>query len=1006
MDYIERTKELGHNTLFTTQHGWAGNFLETYDLCKRHDLKMIYGAELYVVKDRLEKDNSNCHIIIIGKNQDAFHQLNEIMSEANITGFYYKPRIDLQLLSRLNPNNFFITSACVAGVLRSEETTGVFLEPLLKHFDKNFYLETQCHPHQRQAEHNQHMLGLSRQYNINIIHANDSHYIYPEQSKDRDKFLQGKGMKYEEEDGFILDYPDYETIVNRYEKQGILSKSEVQIALENTLIFDNCEELCFEKNIKMPSIYPNENANKKLKTIIAKKWQQEKRNINQDKIKEYEEGIKFEFDIIEKTNMADYFLLNEKIVDVAVNKYGGVLTRTGRGSAVSFYINKLLGFTEIDRFEAEVPLYPTRFMSIARILESKSLPDIDYNWANVEAPIKASKEILGEDNVYYMYAIGVMKESSAFRNLCRAYGRPMEEYNEVGKNLDGYRNDPKWKHIIEESQKYIGVIESISPSPCSFVMLNKPISKELGLIRVGDEICACIDGYTSDVWKFLKNDFLTVRVWKIISDTFKLLNKPILTIKELKPLLDEKVWQLYEDGITATLNQVDTDTSTSMIKHYRPKTVAEISAFVAAIRPGFASLVNIFLDRKEYSNGIKEIDEILKPSYHFMLYQESIMAFLVWCGLKEDHTYDILKKIAKKKFKEEELEELKKELLQGFIKNVGNEEGFSEVWQVVEDAASYSFNASHSLSVAWDSLYGAYLKANYPLEYYTVILNEYSSDTEKTKNIVNELSYFDMKLSDIKFGKSTNTYSFDRDTRTIYKSISSVKYCNEQIAKELFELSNQKRYKDFVELLVDLKNISINSRQLRILIGLNFFSEFGNNGRLMQIADVFDALADRKQINKKDIEKLNINEELLHKYCGKATDKIYKELDMMGYIREIIKTIEDKSFSVKQQVEFECNHLEYTTYTNEKASKDFYIVTEYKCYSDKTKPYVTLRQVKTGDELKTKVKDSKFFSECPFKLFDVLKVLEFKTQKKMINQGGKWERSDIDEQILHRYEVY
>jgi len=117
------------------------------------------------------------------------------------------------------------------------------------------------------------------------------------------------------------------------------------------------------------------------------------------------------------------------------------------------------------------------------------------------------------------------------------------------------------------------------------------------------------------------------------------------------------------------------------------------------------------------------------------------MAFLVWCGLKEDHTYDIIKKIAKKKFKEEELEQLKSELIIGFVKNVGNDEKFEEVWQVINDAAKYSFNASHSLSVAWDSLYGAYLKANYPLEYYTIILNEYSSDTDKTRKILNELPF-------------------------------------------------------------------------------------------------------------------------------------------------------------------------------------------------------------------------------------------------------------------------
>jgi DNA polymerase III alpha subunit len=1005
-NYIDRAKELNHTTIFTTQHGWGGNYLEMYDLCQKNDLKMIFGAELYIVANRFEKDNSNRHIIVIGKNQDAFYQLNEVMSESNKTGFYYKPRIDLELLLSLNPNNFIITSACVAGILRDEDTKNIFLEPIIKHFGNNFYLETQAHSHQIQVNHNLNIIKLSNDYKVPIIHANDSHYIYPEQKYDRDLFLKGKGLRYEDEDGFILDYPDYETIIERYKEQNVLTDNQIKEAITNTLIFDKCEDLVFTKEVKMPTIYPNEDSNKKLKSIIVEKWNVEKKNIDPKRHKEYQEGIAFEFNTIKNTNMADYFLLNERIIDRAVNVYNGILTRTGRGSSVSFYINKLLGFTEIDRFESEVPLYPSRFMTVSRILESKSLPDIDFNWADVDAPIKASKDILGEDNVYYMYAIGTMKESSAFRNLCRAYDMPMDIYNEVGKDIEKYTNDPKWKNLIEESKMFIGVIDSISPSPCSFVMLNKPISKELGLLKVGDQICACIDGYTSDVWKYLKNDFLTVKVWKIVSDTFKLLNKPIPNIRELKQLLNSKVWDLYKNGLTATLNQVDTDLSTTFVKKYSPINVAEISGFVAAIRPGFASLLNTFLERKEYSTGVKEIDDIFEPSYHFMLYQESIMAFLVWCGLKEDHTYDIIKKIAKKKFKEEEIAELKSELIAGYIKNVGNDENFEEVWQVVEAAAGYSFNASHSLSVAWDSLYGGYLKANYPLEYYTVILNEYDSNTEKTSKILNELSFFNIKLSDIEFGNSTDTYTFNKNTKTIYKSLTSIKYLNAQVARELYDLAQKKEYTDFLDLLEDIKTTSIDARQLKILTGLDFFKKFGKNKKLLKIIETYDNFALRKQINFKEIPKLNINEEILQKYSNKTTNTLYKELNMMGFIREVIKIIEDKPMSIKDQVKFEMDYLEYVKYINEKAGDGFYIIIKFEVYKDKTKPYVTLRQINSGKEMKTKIKDGKIYIENPFKLYDVLKVNEFKTQFKTKNVGGKWMKSDELEDILFDYEVY
>lgn len=1009
IDYINRSLELGCKNYFTTQHGWSGLYLEAYDLCKANGLKMVYGAELYMVKDRKEKDNSNYHIILIAKNQDGFYELNEVMSESEKTGYYYKPRVDIELIKRLNPNNFFITSACIGGILKPSDDMKDLFEAVYGHFGKNFYLEVQNHSFDVQTVHNKNMLMLKQYYNMQLIHANDSHYIYPEQAKDRIKFLNGKGMKYGDEDNFILDFPDYDTVVERYKKQGLLTDSLIEEALDNTLIFDQCEELHFDKEIKMPTIYPGytqEEKDKELARHLNKKWNEEKKNIDKSRWNEYLDGISYEFKIVKDTKMSDYFLFNEKMVELAKTKYGGVLSRTGRGSAVSFYINKLLGFTEIDRFEAPVPLYPTRFMSTARILQTRSLPDIDQNWSETTAPILASKELLGDDCVYYMYALGKMQESSAFRNLCRAYGMGMDEYNEVAKNLDQYREDKKWKPLIEEAQKYIGVIESISPSPCSFLLSNKPLSRELGLIRVGDEMCVCIDGYTSDVWKYLKNDYLTVRVWKIVSDFYKKINEPIPDIKHLLQKIDDKTWKLYEDGMTATLNQADTDVSTSMLKRYKPKTDAEMSAFVAAIRPGFASLVNTFLDRQPYTTGVKQIDKILEPSYHFMLYQESIMAFLVWCGVEEDHTYDIIKKISKKKFTPEAKENLKQELLEGYKKNLGTPDGFEEVWQVVDDAARYSFNASHAVSVAYDSLYGAEAKSHHPLEYFETVLNEYQSDNEKTGRIIAELDYFDIKLENIKFGKSKNEYTSDKETNTIYKSISSIKYCNEIIGEQLYELGKN-QYDSFVEVLSNIKDkTSVNTRQLEILTILNFFSDYGKNKKLLKIIELFNEFGKSKVIKKNKLLENNIDEAIVRRYSEKETEKQFREINNIGLIKELSNFIEDKPLSIKEQIKFEQEYLEYIVYKNPKSPKNMFYVVETKFYKDKTKPYLTLYDLKNGEYLKTKITAGKKFVEKPFVEGNVIHVKDFREKNKIKKVNGAWIKTDELEKVVNEWDVY
>jgi len=254
-----------------------------------------------------------------------------------------------------------------------------------------------------------------------------------------------------------------------------------------------------------------------------------------------------------------------------------------------------------------------------------------------------------------MVAYKPLQRSSAFRLWCKARGYDINDYDDVAKLLgekdytdEQFKEDnPKWAIELENSKVFRGVIESVAPSPCSFLLSNNPISEEVGLIKVGDVICCAMDGYHCDVFKFLKNDLLTVKVYEIIDKTYKLIGRPIDDIATLVNNCDDKVWDIYEKGLTTTINQADSDLGKQLIMRYKPKSLAELSAWVAAIRPGFASLLNNFLDRLPYSTGVEELDELLTDSFHYLLYQESIMAYLVWLGIEEKGTYDIIKKIAK-----------------------------------------------------------------------------------------------------------------------------------------------------------------------------------------------------------------------------------------------------------------------------------------------------------------------------------------------------------------------
>ena len=1003
-DYIKRAQELGHTTVFTTNHGVTGSIFDWLTQTKDTDLKLVYGMEAYFVRsydadEDGKRDRSNKHLIIIAMNNDGVMQLNDIMSTAHGEGFYYRARVDADRLFSLNPRDFIVTSACVAGIWDDPE----LLLSCKRHFGDNFFLELQPHNIDLQKTVNRQMLDFSRSAGIPIIHANDSHYIYPGDKNYREIYLRGHDMFYKDdnavESDMILDYPDDDTILERYERQGILTRSEAELALHNTLVFDNCEKITLiNDDIKLPQI--SKTPNEDLKKIINDRWLVERESIPKEEWPKYLEAIREEVKVVEDTHMANYFLIDYNVAKSAQEEFGGRLTNTGRGSAPSFYITKMLGLTDIDRVDAPITLFPSRFMSVERILGSRSLPDIDLNTADRTPFIKATKKLLGEENCEWMLSWKPLQAASAFRLYCKGSGMEIGEYDNVAKDLDSYRDDPKWKDIIKESERFIGVIDSVSESPCSMLLYDKSVRKEIGLVRTSKGVLCCmLDGYNCDKYKYLKNDYLTVTIWAIIKDVCELANIPIPTIRELDDLLDDKTYKIYEDGITCTINQADSEFGTGIAMRYKPHSVSDMSAFVAILRPGCASLLQDFADRKPYTTGVPELDNLLTEGSHRMIYQELIMKYLIWLGIPETGSYDIIKKIAKKKFKEPELKELKDKLLAGWVNRVGKEEGFKETWDVVEDAARYSFNASHSLSYAYDSLYGAYLKSHYPLEYYTVALNYYSGDETRTMKLTQELSYFGIKLKPIKFRLSQAGYSLSREDNSIYKGIGSIKHMSAQAAQDLYELRD-KKYNSFIELLSDIKNCSVDSRQLKILINLNFFEEFGEPNYLLNASEIFYNFPD-KQISKERLEVFHVNDDDVRPLCLKETAKMFSQYNKIDLVTEIVKHAPYHKRTLKEDLDAQNEYLGYFTVSGEQYRGIGYVKEVDTKYSPKLKVY----GLKRGEMFDCKI-DKKTFNKNKLNKGDLIRITGQITKPKSRLIDGKWEPiPDTSDLWITKYQV-
>lgn len=1010
-EYIQKAIEYGHTAYFTTNHGSFGDIFEARTLCNKYGLRCIAGIEGYIVPDASEKDKHNYHIVVIPKTDVARKKMNYVSSMANINGFYYKPRFFLSDLLNLDKDDVYITTACVAGLLRDEDSVRKIFMPLYEHFGNNIMLEVQNHLDPVQVDINKKAIYYSDQFGLSLIAANDSHYIDESGKQERLELLKGKHIDYSSEDSFILDYPSAETMVKRFKKQGVLSDRQIDDAINNTLIFDQCEEIQLDYSIKMPTIYPGLSPNERvdlLKIKISEKFKHiiETDHITKEELPKYKDGINYEMKIIEATNddvhTADYFLFNERNVDLAVNKYGGVLTRGGRGSCGSFYINRILGMTQLDRFRINLPLFPDRFASTARLLENRSLPDIDFNVKEQEPFVKASRELLGEHGCYPMYAPGTMQISEAFRNVCRSKGMNFDDFNDVAKNLDAYKDDKKWKPYIEEANKYVGTIVSGSVHPCAHILSDKNLLYEYGVTRLGENLCVLITSSEADEYKVLKNDYLIVKVWKLIDETFKEIGNPIIPANELLDSIknDQRVWDLFKNGITCTLNQVDSDNGTQQAKRYKVSSFEDGAHLTAAIRPSFDSWRDRFLNREEYTTGSSQLDDVLKDTHGYILFQESLMQYFDWLGVTPAESIGLIKKISKKKIKPSDFANLEERLKKQWIINTGSDEMFNETWNMIQSCMSYGFCAAHAAATSLDMCYGAYLKVNYPYEYYSVCFNNYSDDQVRTNKLKKELDYFGIKLSDVKFRHSTSRYNYNKQNHMIYKGLSSIKYISNNIGDDLYSLKDNK-YDSFIDLLVDLTKMTINSKQLDILIKIDFFEEFGDIAYLLKCNEIFDKYYGKKQIKKDKALLDGLDFDLIKKCCEKETPKMFGGLNSLKLIKEISSGFKNLEIDLKTKIQYQLDILGYVNISDKRYSR-FCVVTDLNVnYS----PRISLYALANGNTIPVKV-SKQIYKKHPLKRGDIVKVIDQYRKPKSKKVNGEWVQTDEKEWWVTEYKVY
>lgn len=1059
-DYAKRAVELGHKVICSLEHGWAGYYFEAYELAKKYDLKFIFGCEAYWVKNRLEKDRTNGHIVLLAKNENGRRAINRIMSTANEDGYYFRPRVDLELLLTLPADDVMVTTACIA-FWHYDDIEDILVQ-LHNHFKKNLFLEIQYHDTEPQIKLNKRILALSEKYNIEMIVGMDSHYIYPDQSKERDYILAAKNVHYDDEEGWFMDYPDDETTMNRFLKQGVFTKNQIQRAMDNTdllLEFEGYDTLpngepnrIFSKDIKLPSLYDGqhtidgvllpkldqEQRNKEYSKLISKLFKAYVKDVDESQHEEYFDGVKNEVQVIKDTNMSDYFLIDYYMVKRALEK-GGVLTDSGRGSSVGYFTNTLLGFSKVDRFQSPIKLYPERFISKSRILETKSLPDIDLNWGTPDIAAEAQEEILGKDHAYPMIAFGTCKKKSAFKLYARSQNMDFDLANTISGQIEKYDDalkyadddekdeidiydyvDEEYHSYIDASKKYQGIIMDKKKAPCAYLLYDGSIREEIGLIKCKSEttkkeyMTAVIDGAIAENYKFLKNDILKVDVVLLIDLIYKRIGLKHHTVNELMELVknDQAVWDIYANGYTMGVNQVEKASTTRKSMKYKPRNVSELSAFIAAIRPAFKSMYSKLENREDFSYGIPAFDKILQTEelpQSFILYQEQTMNTLNYAGFPIDECYGIIKAIAKKH--PEKVKPLKERFITGFKDKIMQDDGIpadkaeedsARVWQIISDSCGYGFNSAHAYCMALDSLYNAYLKAHYPYEFYEVLLQTYSDKGKKDKvaELKQEMSKaFGIKEGEYKFGLDNRKFKADPDNQTIYPSLLSIKGLSQGCANDLYAMG-QKKYENFYELWKDMKKKkNLNSGKVNTLIEIGYFDDFGTIGKIKRFIDILDQLYDRSQFSKSNppVEFLPI----IRKY-SEETDKQYRKFDYDAALTEIWETLEDIDIPFNERLKYELQNIGYVKTLVPDMSPDYAFVQEYECkYKN---PKLTLYRLADGSTEIVKVRRKKY-DEAPINVGDIIKTIECSEEGRWSkDNNGDWQQDNSDkESILKKW---
>jgi DNA polymerase-3 subunit alpha len=860
LDYCQK---VGMDSVALTDHGVIYGAVEFYKKAKEKGIKPIIGVELYqAIESRFQKrtgiDDKRYHIVLLVKNETGYKNLVKLITKAHLEGFYYKPRIDEELLAQ-HSEGLICLSACIQGKIprlilskkfeEAEKTALKYQEIFGK---DNFYLEIQHHPKIREQRIvNEALIKISKKYQIPLVATNDCHYLREEDAEAQDiLMLISTGADPNDPERLTMRADDFSM---RPPKRMIQDFKDFPEAIENTQkIVESCNfefklgELKLPRfetpNGKSPEEYLEEICYENLKKIY-------KENLNQ----KVSERLNYELEIIKKAGFASYFLIVQDFVNFAKSKK--IVVGPGRGSVGGSLVAYVLGITEIDPLKYD--LLFQRFLNPERI----SPPDIDIDFSDERRNeiIEYLAQKYGREKVAQIITFGTMAARAVVRDVGRALGYSYAFCDKIAKLIpahstldealakvielrEAYQNDEKVQRLLDLARKLEGRVRHASTHACGVVISTIPLDEICPLQHPTQDEKAIVTQYemrSLEDLGLLKVDILGLKNLTLIEETIKkiyAIHKKEIKLNEI-PFDDKKTYKLFQRGETIGVFQFESEGMRKWLKKLKPNTFDDLVAMIALYRPGPMQFLQDYIDGKFKRKKIEYLHPKLKPilekTYGVMIYQEQLMEVAKSLAGFTLGEADVLRKAVGKKIKSL-LEAQKDKLIQGMIKNGISNDIAKKIWDWILPFASYGFNKSHSVAYAKIAFYTAFLKAHFPVEFMASLLTSELTDVEKIGFFIEECKRMGIEVLPPDINESFRNFSVVPQKNQIRFGLLAIKNVGENTVEAIVKERNKNGpFKSLTDFLSRIEPQNLNKKSLESLIKAGTFDRFEERNHLL-----------------------------------------------------------------------------------------------------------------------------------------------------------------------------